>query len=412
MRLFMNLLIFFIGYFSIAYSQKTLLIPDQLFDGENFIKNSQVLINGKTIEAVGQNLKTDVTTKIITLNGKTLMPGIIEGHAHILLHPYNETSWNDQVLFESQAERVVRAREHLQKSLMAGITTIRDLGTEGAGYADVGIKQSILKGIIIAPDLIVAGKAIVSTGSYGPKSNAFEAPLGAEAADGNDLVKVVRDQIGHGADIIKIYADYRWGLNGQAMPTFSIEEIKSMVETAAASGRMVVAHAATKEGMRRAILGGVKTIEHGDEGDEEIFALMKKMDVALCPTLAAGESILSYRGWNKSKDSLPARIQAKRKSFAAALNSGVKIIMGGDVGVFAHGDNVKEMILMKEYGMNTIDILRSATSVNATVFGLNDRGSIKQGKLADVIAMDGNPMDGIQDLYKVSMVIKNGIVVK
>ena len=202
-----SFLLFTLCISGIIYSQKTLLIPDQIFDGKNLISGIQVLVNGKQIEAIGKNLKSDAGTKIIQLKGKTLMPGIIEGHAHILLHPYNETSWNDQVLFESEAERVIRAGEHLQSSLLAGITTIRDLGTEGAGYADLGIKQAIQKGVIAAPDLICSGKAIVATGSYGPKSLAFPAPLGAEAADGKEVIRIVRDQIGHGVDLIKIYAD-------------------------------------------------------------------------------------------------------------------------------------------------------------------------------------------------------------
>lgn len=399
-------------FFENVISQRVLIIPDQIFDGENLLSGYQVLVNGKQIEAIGKNLSSDAGTKIIQLKGKTLMPGIIEGHAHILLHPYNETSWNDQVLFESEAERVIRAREHLRVSLLAGITTIRDLGTEGAGYADIGIKQAISKGVIIAPDLICSGKAIVATGSYGPKSPAFNAPPGAEPADGKDVIRIVRDQIGHGVDFIKIYADYRWGAFGKAMPTFSIDEIKVMVETAASSGRMVVAHAATREGMRRAILGGVKTIEHGDEADEEIYALMKEYDVALCPTLAAGEAILTYRGWNKSNDSLPDRIKEKQRSFKSALKSGVKILMGGDVGVFSHGDNVREMILMKEYGMAAKDILKSATLVNATVFGLTDRGQIRKDKIADLIALDGNPIENINAIKKVSFVMRAGKIIK
>lgn len=215
----------------------------------------QVLVQGTLIKEIKPVISVDNGTTILKLPGTTLMPGMIEGHSHILLHPYDETSWNDQVLTESRSERVLRAAQHLKASLMAGFTTLRDLGTEGVDYADVEIKQALAKGILIGPDLICAGRAIVATGSYGPKSMVFSSPRGAEEADGQDLIRVVRDQIGHGVDVIKIYADYRWGPFGAAMPTFSIEEIKSIVETAASSGRRVVAHASTKEGMRRAILG-------------------------------------------------------------------------------------------------------------------------------------------------------------
>jgi imidazolonepropionase-like amidohydrolase len=202
------------------------------------------------------------------------MPGMIEGHSHILLHPYNEVSWNDQVLKESQAERVIRAANHAKANLMAGFTTIRDLGSEGAGYADVGVKQSIEKGIIPGPRMLVAGPAIVATGSYGPKGFAphVKVPLGANEADGIDaLIREVRRQIGGGADIIKVYADYRWGPNGEAMPTFTQEELEIIVDVASSSGRPVVAHAATAEGMRRAAMAGVQTIEHGDGGTPEVF---------------------------------------------------------------------------------------------------------------------------------------------
>ena len=236
----------------------------------------------------------------------------------------------------------------------------------------------------------------------------FSSPRGAEEADGQDLIRVVRDQIGHGVDVIKIYADYRWGPFGAAMPTFSIEEIKSIVETAASSGRRVVAHASTKEGMRRAILGGVSTIEHGDEGDAEIFALMKKFKVSLCPTLAAGEAIMSYKGWEKNTDSLPDRIKAKMMSFKLALQSGVKIIFGGDVGVFAHGENARELLLMKEYGMTNIEVLKTATSINADVFGLDHKGSIKPGYLADIVIVMGHPGEDLKAVQSIKLVMKSG----
>ena len=202
----------------------------------------------------------------------TYCPGLIEGHSHLFLHPYNETPWNDQVLKESRAERVARATVHAKKTLLAGFTTVRDLGTEGAGYDDVGLKQAIEKGIIPGPRMLVATRAIVATGSYGPKelNNDIDAPKGAAEADGMDaLIKEVRTQIGKGADVIKVYADYRWGINKESMPTFTIDELKKVVEVAASSGRIVAVHATTAEGMRRAIIAGVTTIEHGDNGTQK-----------------------------------------------------------------------------------------------------------------------------------------------
>lgn len=413
MRLLSMLLILNLIFVFNAYSQNLLLRPDRVFDGMNMHERWVVLVEGERITAVGSAnaVKAPANTEIIELPGTTLLPGMIEGHAHILLHPYNETSCNDQVLVESQAERVVRATVHARETLMAGFTTIRDLGSEGADYADVGIKTAIEKGIIPGPRMMVAGRAIVATGSYGPKGFAphVEVPLGAEPADGHDdLIRVVRDQIGKGADVVKVYADYRWGLRGEAMPTFSIEELQLIVRTAASSGRQVVAHAATAEGMRRAALAGVKTIEHGDGGTKEVFDLMREQGVAFCPTIAAGDAIMQYRGWKKGADPEPERIRAKRESMKLALASGVTIVAGGDVGVFPHGDNARELELMVEYGMKPLDVLRSVTSVNARVFDLPDLGQIKTGFLADLVAVEGNPAVNVNNLRKIKLVIKNG----
>ena len=397
-------------------AQEVLLEPARVFDGEKIVTGVVVVVKDGLISYVGpkSGYNAGKNTRVIDLPDQTLLPGLIEGHSHILLHPYNETSWNDQVLKESEAERVARAIVHLKKSLEAGITTMRDLGSEGAGYADVGIKTALEKGIIPGPRLLVAGPAIVATGSYGPKGfhEKVAVPLGAEKADGADnLIKVVRDQIGKGADFIKVYADYRWGANNTAAPTFLEEELKLIVEVAESSGRYVVAHASTKEGMRRAILAGVETIEHGDELDDEILGLMKEHEVAFCPTLAAVESIAAYGGWEKGRDRDTERIKSKKAGFELALKSGVDIIFGGDVGVFSHGQNVLELELMNEYGMPAIQCLRSATSLNARVFHLENLGNIATGYLADIIAVQGNPAEDIAALRNIQLVIKAGEVV-
>jgi imidazolonepropionase-like amidohydrolase len=393
----------------------TLLKPDRVFDGKDIHTNWWVLVKGKKIEAIGEpsKIKIPASAKIIELKGTTLMPGMIEGHSHLFLHPYNETSWNDQVLTESRAERTARAVEHAKATLMAGFTTVRDLGTEGAGYDDVGLKSAINKGIIPGPRMLVATRAIVATGSYGPKSNVTEAvlPIGAEQADGSEgLTRAIRSQIGYGADVIKLYADYRWGLNGTAAPTFTLDELKTAVQVAGSSGRQVVVHSGTEEGMRRAIAAGVRTIEHGDGGTPEIFKQMKAKGIALCPTLAATEAISSYKGWKKGIDADPEAVKHKHEIFTEALKAGVTICMGGDVGVFTHGDNAREMLLMAEYGMKNIDVLRSATSINADVFELKDLGNIKAGYLADIIAVEGNPAEDIKVVKLVRLVMKDGVV--
>jgi imidazolonepropionase-like amidohydrolase len=398
-----------------AQDTYTLLKPDHIFDGMQMHTNWYVLVKGKIIQAAGDSatIKAPANAKIIRLKGMTVMPGMIEGHSHLFLHPYNETSWNDQVLTESRAERTARAVEHAKVTLMAGFTTVRDLGTEGAAYDDAGLKMAINKGVVPGPRMLVATRAIVATGSYGPRSAVTEAhlPIGAEEADGNEgLTRVIRSQIGYGADVIKLYADYRWGLNGAAAPTFTTEELKTAVEVAGSSGRQVVVHSGTEEGMRRAIAAGVSTIEHGDGGTPQLFLQMKAKGIALCPTLAATEAIYSYRGWKKGDDIEPDGVKQKRKMFTDALKSGVTICMGGDVGVFTHGDNAREMVLMAEYGMKPIDVLRSATSVNAEVFGLKTLGNIKAGYLADIIAVTGDPSVDIKAIKQVQLVVKDGII--
>jgi len=401
---------------ALAADSVTLLKPAQVFDGEEMHSNWIVLVRGDSILYAGDIAEMPETDIDLTLdlNGQTLLPGLIEGHSHILLHPYNETAWNDQVLKESAAERVARAVNHVRDSLLAGVTTMRDLGSEGAGYADVGVRDAINKGIIPGPRLLVAGKAIVATGSYGPKGfhEGVDVPLGAETADGyDDLVRVVRSQIGRNIDFVKVYADYRWGPNGTAAATFTQAELETIVEITRSSGRPVVAHASTAEAMTRAVLAGIETIEHGDGATSDVYKLMVKNKVALCPTLAAGDAISQYGGWNKGVDPDPPRIQNKRKSFKAALDAGVTICFGGDVGVYPHGDNVRELEMMVDYGMPAEDVLRSATSVNADLFHIeNTVGRIRAGLLADMLGVSGDPTANISALRDVQLVMKDGII--
>ncbi|HTE55142.1 MAG TPA: amidohydrolase family protein [Kofleriaceae bacterium] len=393
-----------------------LLAPDRVFDGEVVHEGWVVLVRGERIAAVGPASRVAAGgARVVTLAGMTLLPGLIDAHSHVFLHPYDETSWDDQVLREPLSLRTARATVHAQRTLMAGFTTLRDLGTEGALDADVGLKQAIEQGIVPGPRLLVSTRAIVATGSYGPKGFRpdMAVPQGADEVSGADeMIRTTRRQIRRGADWVKLYADYRWGPAGAARPTFSIEEMRAAVDTAHASGRLVAAHATTAEGMRRAVLAGVDTIEHGDDGTPEVFRLMARRKVALCPTVAAGDAVEQYRGWKKGAQPEPARIAAKRRSLRAALAARVVLCNGSDVGVFAHGDNARELELLVDYGVSPVDVLRAATSVNARVLRLPELGAVRAGLLADLVAVQGNPLRDMKALRAVRLVMKGGVVVR
>jgi imidazolonepropionase-like amidohydrolase len=400
-------------------SRPVLLLPAAVWDGVADAPHAgwAVLVRGERIAAVGPAGGIPAhDAERIELPRATLIPGLIEGHAHLFLHPYDETLWDDQVLKEPFALRVARAVAHARSTLEAGITTERDLGTEGALDADVQLRRAIEQGIVPGPRLLVVTRAIVATGAYGPSRSlyAFDPPQGAEEATGTDeIARLVRSQIGRGADWIKLYADFNVGPGGQARPTFTLEELRAAVEAAHARGRPVAAHAMTAEGMRRAVLAGVETVEHGDEGTAEVFRLMRQHDVGYCPTLAAAEAYAKYfDGWVEGRDRPTPALVAKRAGFQAALAAGVAICMGGDVGVFAHGDNVREAELLVEYGMTPLAALRSATSGNARILRLDDRGTIARGKLADLVAVEGDPSADIHALRKVRLVMKGGVTVR
>ena len=393
------------------------LRPAAVFDGVDRHAGWSVLVRGNSIVAVGPaaEITAPPEATVIALPDMTLLPGLIDAHTHLFLHPYNQTPWVSQVLAEPLALRTARAVVHARNTLMAGFTTIRDLGTEGAGNADVGLKQAIDQGIIPGPRMLVVTRAIVATGSYGPPRSAFafDPPQGAEEADATTIQHVVREQIGQGADWVKLYADYGWGPGNEARPTFLPAELALAVETARSSGRAVAAHASTAEGIRRAVDAGVETIEHGDDATAETFRLMAERHIALCPTEAATYAIAQYRGWRPGVDSEPPSILRKRASLRRALNAGVTICNGSDAGVFAHGDNAQEIELLVAYGMIPLAALRSATSVDAAVLHMSDQiGKVAPGLKADVIAVSGDPTRDISALRHVTLVVKDGVVYK
>ena len=400
-----------------AFADPILLRPARVFDGVNRQPHEgwSVLVDGDRIAAVGANLTVPAGARTIDVPGTTLMPGMIEGHSHLFLHPYNETLWDDQVLHEPLALRTARAVVQAKRTLEAGFTTERDLGTEGAGFADVGLRQAIDQGIVPGPRLLVSTRAIVARGAYGPKGfePGVQVPQGAQEVAGVDeIVKAVRDQVAAGADIVKFYADYHWGKGEPSRPTLSQAELNAGVAAAHDTGRLVAVHATTSEGMRRAILAGADTIEHGYGGTADVFKLMHDRHTALCPTIAASEAYARYfQHWN-GEEPAPESVQENRRSFQLAMKAGVPICMGGDVGVFTHGKNGLEMEAMQRAGMPAADVLIAATSGNARILRLSDRGEVRTGLLADLVAVDGDPTRDVSAVEHVRLVMKGGQIVR
>lgn len=406
-----------IGFGQSRSNPDLLLTHARIVDVESgtLTSEKQILTSrGRIIEIADEISEIKPNTVTIDLTGNVVLPGLIDLHSHLLLHPYDEATWNDQVLRESLGLRTIRGTVHAKRTLESGFTTIRDLGTEGAGFADVAIRDAIRQGIIPGPRVLTVTKALVTTGGYGPSGfdPRFTMPMGAQPADGvADVRRVTREQIAAGADWIKVYADYRRRAGHRSTPTFSLDELKAIVDEAKSAGMKVSAHATTDEGIRRAVLAGVATIEHGYQASAETLKLMRDHDVVLCPTLAASESMAMYGGW-KPGTRAPSRITTARQLMKNVAASGVTVACGSDVGVFSHGTSYRELELMFAYGMPIDDVIRSATITASKVIGMENRlGIVKKGYLADLMIVENNPLEDLATLRSPILVIQNGIIV-
>jgi imidazolonepropionase-like amidohydrolase len=393
----------------------------RMIDGKSakVIAPAMVVIRGNRIDSIGGSAPAGA--KVIDLGDMTLLPGLIDAHVHALLQGDVTSEDYDQQLFkESLAYRALRASRALRIGLENGFTTMRDLETEGAMYTDVDLKRAINNGIIPGPRLVVSTRAMSVTGGYGPSGYSPEVtfPMGVQIVDGVEGArKAVREQIAHGADWIKVYADRSYFIdddgNLSSIPTFTLEEMKAIVDESHRLRHKVAAHAMAKPGISNAVAAGVDSIEHGVSISDELLDQMVAKGIWLCPTLTVTEYVAPGRAaegraiWAK----MPG---IHHDSFTRALHKGVKIAFGTDVGGFPWDVNAaKEFEYETRFGMTPMQAIVSGTRAAAELLDMADRvGTIENGKFADLVAVPGNPLDDITAMQRVAFVMKDGVVYK
>jgi imidazolonepropionase-like amidohydrolase len=400
-------------------SQVTVIKAGRLIDPKSgsVLTNQVILIDGKIIRRVGAGIPIPRDATVIDLSNSTVLPGLIDCHTHILLQPEDEGAI-PPIITKSQAFRTVQGVAAARADLEAGFTMLRDVDSEGAGFADVAIRDAINQGIIPGPRLLVAGDCLTITGGHmnlvgiNPDIQVPEPGLLTDSHDA--LIAAVRRNVKYGVDLIKIYTTGRTSQNDpvtlEPLCTFSEAEIKLVVDEAKRWGKDVAVHAYGGQGAKNAILAGAYSIEHGMLLDDETLKLMVERGTYWCPTLC----VYIPEDENAPVSDMVRRIIPRHKeTFQKAKKMGVKIAFGTDVGAYPHGHSAREFMKMVEYGMKPIDAIRSATTTASQLVHMEKQvGTIESGKYADIIATDGNPVDDIKALTRVTFVMKEGKVHK
>ncbi|HEX7418706.1 MAG TPA: amidohydrolase family protein [Thermoanaerobaculia bacterium] len=403
-----------------AQDSVTVLKAARMIDarGESVIAPAVIVVRGNKIESAGTSAVVPQGAQVIDLGDVTLLPGLIDAHTHIMLQgDVTSTEYDDQLFKESMPYRALRASRAVKIALERGFTAMRDVETEGAMYTDVDVKKAINNGVIPGPRLQVSTRAMSITGGYGPSGYSPEVtfPMGVQIVDGVEGGrKAVREQIAHGADWIKVYADRAYFVDKDgklsSTPTFTLEEMKAIVDEAHRLRHKVAAHAMARPGIENAVTAGVDSIEHGISIPDDLLDRMKAQGTYLCPTLMVTDYVAAGRGgvWGKA---IP---ESHRDSFSRALHKGVKIAFGTDAGGFPWDMNqAKEFSFETKFGMTPMQAIKSATIVAAQLMGWDDRiGTIESGKFADIVAVPGNPLSDITVMERVNFVMKDGVVVK
>ncbi|MBT1703138.1 metal-dependent hydrolase family protein [Chryseosolibacter indicus] len=408
-----------------TYAQRTLIHCGNLLDGKgnNTQPQMTIVVEGNKIISVERGFtKQSGNDVVIDLSTKTVMPGFIDMHVH--LEGETNKDQNIQRFTFNDADIAFRSTLYAKKTLMAGFTTVRDLGGSGV---NISLRNAVNQGIVIGPRIITAGKSIATTGGHADPTNGYRKDLMGDPGPKEGVInspeearQAVRQRYKDGSDMIKITATggvLSIAKDGSG-PQFTDEELKAIIETAKDYGMHTAAHAHGMEGMKRAVLAGITTIEHGTKMTDEIMDLMKQKGTFYVPTISAGKFVAEQAKVPGYYHPLvvPKALEIGpqiQQTVAKAYKRGVKIAFGTDAGVFPHGDNAKEFAYMVEAGIPPIEAIKAATVTNAGILGMADRiGTIAAGKLADIVASDENPLTNIKTLEKVSFVMKDGVVYK